>query len=279
MKRVTVIGLGLIGGSFAKALRSEGLFDEIIGVENNEDHANLALKLGLVERIENLETAVNLSELVIVATPVDVAPQIAWDVLNLCNTQTVIDVGSTKKSILTKLNEHPKRQNFVASHPMAGTEFSGPNAAISDLFKGKFAIICDKDNSDAKRVEEIHKLYKSIGSDVIYMEEKEHDMSAAYVSHISHISSFALALTVLNKEKNHRHITALASGGFRSTVRLAKSNKDTWGAIFTQNKEQILDVIDDYIENMILFKHAIKSNNTEVVKTLIKQANEVNKVI
>ncbi len=177
------------------------------------------------------------------------------------------------------LENHPKRNQFVATHPMAGTEFSGPDAAIDGLFDDKAVIICDSKNSDDYRVEEVADLYKSIGADVKFMAGEEHDVSAAYVSHISHLSSFALALTVLNKEKNVENITTLASGGFRSTVRLAKSNQDTWEAIFSQNKENVLEVMDDYIENMILFKHAIKSGNTEVVKTLIRQANEVKKVL
>ena len=275
MNNVAIIGLGLIGGSLAKSLRQKSLFKHFIGVDNNSDHTAKALELGLVDEILSIDEAISKSEFIILAVPVNIAKNMAVDILDKVHKQTLIDVGSTKNGILGMLENHPKRNQFVATHPMAGTEFSGPDAAIDGLFDDK-AVICDSKNSDDYRVEEVADLYKSIGADVKFMAGEEHDVSAAYVSHISHLSSFALALTVLNKEKNVENITTLASGGFRSTVRLAKS---TWEAIFSQNKENVLEVMDDYIENMILFKHAIKSGNTEVVKTLIRQANEVKKVL
>ena len=279
MNKVAIIGLGLIGGSLAKSLRSKSLFNHFIGVDSKQEHTSRALELGLVDEVMDLESAISNSDFVILAVPVNVAETMASDILDKIGGQTLIDVGSTKNGILEAVKYHPKRKQFVATHPMAGTEFSGPDAAIEDLFDGKAAIICDVVNSEKERVSQVEEIYKSIGSDVKYMAGEEHDVSAAYVSHISHLSSFALALTVLNKEKNVENITTLASGGFESTVRLAKSNQNTWEAIFSANKENVLEVMDDYIENMILFKHAIKSGNTEVVKTLIRQANEVKKVL
>jgi len=279
MKNVAIIGLGLIGGSLAKSLRKTSQFDHIIGVDNNKDHSARALEIGFIDEVLDIDNAIEKSDFIILSVPVDIAKTLAPIILDKIHKQTLIDVGSTKNGILEALKKHPKRNQFVATHPMAGTEFSGPDAAIDNLFNEKAVIICDKINSDDYRVEEVEKIYKNIGADVKYMAGEEHDVSAAYVSHISHLSSFALALTVLNKEKNVENITTLASGGFRSTVRLAKSNKETWEAIFSQNKENVLEVMDNYIENMILFKHAIKSGNTEVVKTLIKQANEVKKVL
>jgi len=279
MDKVAIIGLGLIGGSLAKSLRSKSLFNHFIGVDSKADHTSRALELGLVDEVMDLENAISNSDFVILAVPVNIAETMASDILDKIGDQTLIDVGSTKNGILEAVKNHPKRKQFVATHPMAGTEFSGPDAAIEDLFDGKAAIICDVVNSEKERVSQVEDIYKSIGSDVKYMAGEEHDVSAAYVSHISHLSSFALALTVLNKEKNVENITTLASGGFESTVRLAKSNQNTWEAIFSANKENVLEVMDDYIENMILFKHAIKSGNTEVVKTLIRQANEVKKVL
>ena len=279
MDKVAIIGLGLIGGSLAKSLRSESLFNHFIGVDSKSEHTSRALELGLVDEVMDLENAISNSDFVILAVPVNVAETMASYILDKIGDQTLIDVGSTKNGILEAVKNHPKRKQFVATHPMAGTEFSGPDAAIVDLFEGKAAIICDVVNSEKERVSQVEEIYKSIGSDVKYMDGEEHDVSAAYVSHISHLSSFALALTVLNKEKNVENITTLASGGFESTVRLAKSNQNTWEAIFSANKENVLEVMDNYIENMILFKHAIKSGNTEVVKTLIRQANEVKKVL
>jgi len=279
MSKVAIIGLGLIGGSLAKSLKTKSLFNYFIGVENNSSHASKALETGLVNEIMELEDAVSNSDFVILAVPVNTAKDMVCKILDILDNQTLIDVGSTKNGIIETVINHPKRKQFVATHPMAGTEFSGPDAAIENLFDGKATIICDAINSEKERVNHVKKIYEKIGSDVKYMSGAEHDVSAAYVSHISHLSSFALALTVLNKEKNVDNITTLASGGFESTVRLAKSNYNTWGEIFTANKDNILEVIDDYIENMFLFKHAINSGNTEIIKTLIKQANEVKKVL
>lgn len=279
MDKVAIIGLGLIGGSLAKSLRAKSLFSHFIGVDSNSDHTSRALELGLVDEVMSLENAISNSDFVILAVPVNIAETMAPNILDKLEKQTLIDVGSTKNGILEAVKNHTKRKQFVATHPMAGTEFSGPDAAIDNLFEGKAAIICDSINSEKERVYQVEEIYKTIGSDVKYMAGEEHDVSAAYVSHISHLSSFALALTVLNKEKNVENITTLASGGFESTVRLAKSNQNTWEAIFSANKENVLEVMDNYIENMILFKHAIKSGNSEVVKTLIRQANEVKKVL
>ncbi|MCK5781545.1 MAG: prephenate dehydrogenase [Flavobacteriales bacterium] len=279
MKNAVIIGLGLIGGSLAKSLRKSSSFEHFIGVDNSATHAKRALELGLVDEILSLDEAIDKSDFIILAVPVDIAQDMAVDILDIISNQTLIDVGSTKDAILNAVKSHSKRNQFVATHPMAGTEFSGPDAAIDDLFKDMAVILCDSENSDIERVKFVEDMYRSLGSNIKYMLGDEHDVSAAYVSHISHISSFALALTVLNKEKNVENITTLASGGFRSTVRLAKSNQDTWEAIFSQNKDNVLAVMDDYIENIILFKHAIKSGNSEVVKTLIRQANEVKKVL
>ena len=279
MRTVTIIGLGLIGGSLAKSLRAKNIFDYFIGVDNNIGHTSKALELGIVDDIKSLEDAISVSNFVILAVPVNIAETMAVDVLDKIKTQTLIDVGSTKSGILEKIKNHPKRNQFVGTHPMAGTEFSGPDAAVENLFENKAVIICDAENSDKSRVEEVEEMYKGIGSDVKYMLGEEHDISAAYVSHISHISSFALALTVLDKEKNSDNITTLASGGFESTVRLAKSNKETWEAIFSANKENVLEVIDNYIDNINLFKLAINSGNSEEVKSLIEKANEVKKVL
>ena len=279
MDKVAIIGLGLIGGSLAKSLRANSVFNHFIGVDNNPSHTARALELGLVDEVMDLDDAIANSEFIILAVPVNIAEIMASQILDKLLDQTLIDVGSTKEGILAAVKNHDKRNQFVATHPMAGTEFSGPDAAVEDLFNQKAVIICDARSSDADRVEAVEDIYKKIGADVKYMEGEEHDVSAAYVSHISHLSSFALALTVLNKEKNAENITTLASGGFESTVRLAKSNQDTWEAIFSANKNNVLEVMDNYIENMILFKHAIKSGNSEVVKTLIRQANEVKKVL
>lgn len=279
MENVTIIGLGLIGGSFAKSIRDNNIFKHIIGVDKNQEHAARALDIGLVDEILSFDDAITKSDLIILSIPVDIAKNVIIEVLDKIDNQTVIDVGSTKRSIIKIVENHPKRKQFVATHPMSGTENSGPDAAISNLFKNKAAVICNASDSDSHRVDSVVDIYKKFGSKIEFMNAEEHDVSTAYVSHISHVSSFALALTVMNKERNTKNIVTLASGGFKSTARLAKSDQNMWEAIFSENKDNVIEVIDDYIENMILFKHAIKSGNSEVVKTLIRQANEVKKVI
>lgn len=277
--KIAIIGLGLIGGSLAKSLRGKVGNTYFIGVDRNINNANKALELGMVDEVLELDEAVEKSDFVILATPVDVSNILIVRILDKVKWQTVIDVGSTKKEILDVVKNHPKRVNFVATHPMAGTEFSGPESAVDNLFCDKIIILCDIENSDKNRVKEVENLYKNIGAKIKYMNSTEHDISAAYVSHISHISSFALAITVLNKEKDTENIASLASGGFRSTVRLAVSDKNTWEAIFSQNKENVIEVVDNYIENMILFRRAIKNGDTNGIKELIGKANKVDKVL
>jgi prephenate dehydrogenase len=277
--KITIIGLGLIGGSLAIALKENGFADEIIGVENNKKHAEKALQLGLIDKIETLQTAVNQSNIIIVATPVDSMTTILPQVLDLVNQQIVIDVGSTKRPILAAVSEHPKRNRFVATHPMAGTEYSGPEAAIRHLFTGKNVVLCDIENSDDDVVKSVEKLYKSLFMKLIYMNGEEHDIHTAYISHISHICSFALATTVLEKEKKEYRIFELASTGFDSTVRLAKSNPDTWIPIFRQNQDNILDVLDEYINNLLKIKGLMLADAYTTLKTELERGNEIKRIL
>lgn len=277
--KISIIGLGLIGGSLAISLRENGFADELIGVEANPNHAEKAMLLGLIDRIEILENAVNQSDIVILATPVDSMTTILPKVLALVNQQIVIDVGSTKRPILAAVKEHPKRSRFVATHPMTGTEYSGPEAAIRHLFTNKNCVLCDIENSDEDAVKAIEKLYKSLFMKLIYMNSDEHDMHTAYISHISHICSFALASTVLEKEKEEYRIFELASTGFDSTVRLAKSNPETWIPIFQQNQDNLLDVLDEYINNLLKFKGLLLSESYEKLRSELTKANEIRKIL
>lgn len=277
--KISIIGLGLIGGSLAISLRENGFADELIGVEANPNHAEKAILLGLIDRIEILENAVNQSDIVILATPVDSMATILPKVLDLVNQQIVIDVGSTKRPILAAVKEHPKRSRFVATHPMAGTEYSGPEAAIRHLFTNKNCVLCDIENSDEDAVKAIEKLYKSLFMKLIYMNSDEHDMHTAYISHISHICSFALASTVLEKEKEEYRIFELASTGFDSTVRLAKSNPETWIPIFQQNQDNIIDVLDEYINNLLRIKGLMLADAYEVLRKELKKGNEIKRIL
>jgi len=211
---VSIIGVGLIGGSLAKDLRANGFADTLIGVDNNTAHAEQAKAMGLVDEMLPIETAVQKADLIVITIPVGAIIPVLQKVLNLMNEQQVVtDMGSTKQSIIDSVANHPKRSRYVPSHPMAGTENSGPEAAISNLFAKRVAIICDRPNSDADALRIVDKMYKSLFMQLIDMDGKEHDVHTAYVSHISHISSFLLANTVLEKEKSTATIFNLASGG------------------------------------------------------------------
>lgn len=276
---VTIIGLGLMGGSIAIDFKKRDFAKHIIGVDNNRINANTALNIGFIDELCGLEEAVKKAELVVLAIPVDAAIVVLPKVLDLIDGQIVTDMCSTKATLLERVKYHPKRKQYVAGHPMAGTEYSGPWAAISGLFDGKAAILCDTEDSDIRAVAKIRRLYEILNMRVIFMNSCNHDVHAAYVSHISHISSFALALTVLEKERNEKHIFDLASGGFDSTVRLAKSSGEMWTPIFEQNKENVLTVLDTYIEKLNEFRTNIENDNSDKVLDLIKESNKIKRVL
>src|SRR5680860_489833 len=246
--KVGIVGLGLIGGSMGLALKECGYSDFILGYDQLDEHIDVALQKEIIdEEGENLEDLVDQSDIIILAVPVQVIAKILPKILDRVVDQMVIDVGSTKQDIVNSVKDHPQRSRYLPTHPMAGTEFSGPQAAMLRLFEGKACVFCDVEDSDSGVVEEITKLYENIGMDVVEYHSADHDVHTAYVSPVSHISSIALALTVLEKEKNENRIFELASGGFSSTVRLAKSNPDTWIPIFEQNRDNVLDVLDEHI--------------------------------
>jgi len=276
---LTVIGLGLIGGSAAIDLRKRGFTDHIIGVDNDRINANGALNIGFADEICTLEEGVSRAEMIVVAIPADAAIVVLPKILDLIDKQVVTDMCSTKGKIAEIIKYHKNRKQYVASHPMAGTEYSGPWAAMSGLFDGKSAILCDTEESDIKAVAKVKRLYETLNMRIIYMNSTNHDVHAAYISHISHISSFALALTVLEKERNEKHIFDLASGGFDSTVRLAKSSADMWVPIFNQNKDNIVTVLDTYIEKLQKFRSLIANDEGDKIRNLIKESNRIKGVL
>ena len=277
---VGIIGLGLIGGSIAIDLKRKGYAHQVLGVEADSVNASAALKIGLVDRIVQVEECVAESDIIILAVPVGAAARLLPQVLDMVDdTKTVTDVCSTKELLVKTVNDHPMRRRYVASHPMAGTEYSGPWAAMPGLFDGHACIICDPQDSACDAVNLIEDLYTVLNMRAIEMSAENHDVHTAYVSHISHITSFALALTVLDKEKDEKHIFDLASGGFSSTVRLAKSSPDMWTPILSQNRDNILHVMDTYIEKMNAFRHAIADGDEEKVRDLIEDANRIRRII
>jgi prephenate dehydrogenase len=278
--RVAIFGIGLIGGSIAKDLRESGFASEILGVEQSLSHAQTALDLGLVDKIVTRETAVAEADLIILTIPVNALIDELIFVLEHIKPNTVVtDLGSTKGVIIDGIKDVKNRNRYVASHPMAGTEYSGPTAAISKLFNDKICIICDRENSDADAIELVEKMYKKIGMRIKYMEAHQHDMHAAYISHIAHISSFVLAATVLEKEKDEEAIFEMAGGGFESTVRLAKSSPETWTPIFQQNRNYLLEVMDTYIEKMYHVRNLINKNKYAELNQFMSDANEIKKIL
>ncbi|MEN9697241.1 MAG: hypothetical protein RLZ56_662 [Bacteroidota bacterium] len=277
--RLAVIGIGLIGGSLALSLKKKGFVSNVIGVDNNPDHQAEALRLGIVDEIMTLEDAVKLSDIIAIATPVNIAEKLLPSVLDLVDQQIVFDLGSTKEAVAQIASAHAKKGRFVPTHPMWGTEFSGPSAAQSDAFENKATVICNKEQVDADALLTVERLYKTLGMHIVSMNATKHDIHVAYVSHISHITSFALANTVLEKEKESDNIFELASGGFDSTVRLAKSNAATWVPIFMQNKENVLDVLNEHISQLRKFKSCLEKENFDYLSDLIENANGIKRIL
>ena len=276
---ISIIGTGLIGGSLAIALKELGIAEKIFGVESNPVHAQKALELKLVDEVYPLEEAIRKSHIIFIAIPVDIAGKMIEQILGNVDQQIVIDLGSTKGVISDAADKSPNRGRFVAAHPMWGTEFSGPEAAVKGAFKGNAAVLCDEEKSDPDAFETAEKIFQSLGMNVVHMQSGAHDMHAAYISHISHISSFALANTVLEKEKEEDAIFEMASGGFESTVRLAKSNASMWVPIFQQNRENVLDVLNEHISQLRKFKSCLEKENYTYLTELIENANKIKRIL
>ena len=278
--KVFIAGLGLIGGSMALALKDRALADEVLGMEATEERGAEALALGLADRIVSFEQGVTEADLVILATPVDTIPTLAIKALNRAtDEQVVIDLGSTKGELCELIDQHTRRGRFVAVHPMWGTEYSGPKAAVHGAFKHRTVVICEKERSDADALHRVEELFRALEAPLTYMAAEEHDLHTAYISHISHITSFALANTVLEKEREDRHIFDLAGGGFESTVRLAKSSSTTWVPILMQNKYNVLDVLREHIHQLQLMRRMIERDDTEGLHELISRANSIQRII
>ncbi|MBO9201176.1 MULTISPECIES: prephenate dehydrogenase [Niastella] len=277
---VTIVGVGLISGSFSLALKERALVKKVIGVSRTEASAQKAIELGLIDEALPLEEAVKQADLIYVAIPVDATIGVMQQVMDMItDKQIVADAGSTKHALCAAMADHPMRQRFVATHPMWGTEYSGPEAAVRNAFAGRSCVICEKEKSDAAAVATIEEVYRQLGMHLAYMDADSHDMHTAYISHISHITSFALANTVLEKEKEEDTIFDLAGGGFESTVRLAKSNPAMWVPIFKQNREHVLDVLNEHISQLRKFKACLEKENYDYLLELIEQANKIKRIL
>lgn len=276
---VHVIGIGLIGGSMVldiKALYPEA---KIYGIESNENHLKESITLGLIDAKSTFEE-LHTADFVIVSVPVDISLVVLPKVLDAVGENTIVfDVGSTKTPICEVVSNHPKRRNFLAAHPIAGTEFSGPSAAIRGLFQGKTNIICEVEKTTFKLQEKAVQLFTTIGMRIRYMDPVSHDKHIAYVSHLSHISSFMLGKTVINKEKDEQDIFDMAGSGFESTVRLAKSSPAMWTPIFRQNKKQVVKTLEEYISNLSKFKELLENDDFEAIFNEMQSVNRIKEIL
>lgn len=278
-KHIVIIGLGLIGGSLAWQLKAKGLAHTVTGVDSSSMHAAKALEMGLVDAVLPLEEAIGLADVILLAIPVDSMLELLPALLDQATEQLVIDMGSTKAALADRVRKHPKRGRYVAAHPMWGTEYSGPEAAVKGAFEQKAVVICDAQDSDRDAIEWARLMFRTIGMHLMEMSAQDHDLHAAYVSHISHITSFALANTVLEKEKEDNAIFELASAGFESTVRLAKSNPAMWVPILMQNRDNVLDVLNEHISQLRKFKSCLEKENYDYLRELMQGANRIQQII
>ena len=278
--KLSVVGLGLIGGSIAKDLREAGYVNYVTGIDLNSDHCAKAIELGLIDEVSDLSKGVRDADVVLVSIPVNASVKVIADVLDHTSEKTlVLDTGSTKSLICKSLNDHPSRHRFVAAHPIAGTENSGPTAALSGLFRGKTNIICDGEKSDQNCIDQAIALFEVLGLRTMFMQAEEHDRHVAYVSHLSHVSSFLLCKTVFDIEKDEQNIFALAGSGFASTVRLAKSSPEMWAPIFEQNTEYLSQALLEYIMHLQRFHYFLLKKDTAELTKIMTAANRIRTIL
>ncbi len=279
MKNIFIIGVGLIGGSLVLDAKKQNPNAIIYGIDHNEAHLSKALDLKIIDKVSHLD-AINEADLIILAIPVDASVKLLPQLLDsISDNALIVDVGSTKQDICKAVENHPKRRNFLAMHPIAGTEFSGPEAAFLGLFKNKTNIICEVEKTGMKLQEKALELFASIGMRMRYMNPEAHDKHIAYVSHLSHISSFMLGKTVIEKEKNQRDIFDMAGSGFASTVRLAKSSPRMWTPIFKQNKTNVIETLEEYILNLTEFKKKMQNDDFEGIFHEMENTNHIKQIL
>ena len=279
MENIVIIGIGLIGGSFAKGIKRLYPESTLIGLDKNGGHVKEALELGLIDRKAN-DDSLSDADIVFVTIPVDVLVTELPNILDKVNDDcVVIDAGSTKSLLCQTVEKHPKRRNYLSCHPIAGTEFSGPSAAFDGLYEGKTNIICEVEKTAFKLQEKALELFRELGMRIRYMNPEAHDKHIAYVSHLSHISSFMLGKTVIEEEQNERDIFDMAGSGFESTVRLAKSSPDMWTPIFEQNKENVVKSLEEYIKNLVSFKEMMQQNDFEGIYDQMNNTNRIKQIL
>ena len=277
--KVGIVGLGLIGGSIG--LKLKDLYDNIIiyGHDIDDDSVSYCLKNKIID-VKFDEEFISELDFLFLAIPVESIKKQLSDYLNKTSSKTlIIDLGSTKFQICNSVENNQNRKNYLAAHPIAGTEFSGPNSAKKDLFNDKVMILCDTEKTDPNLLLYAKKIIKSLGMSIKTMNSKEHDKHIAYVSHLSHISSFMLGKTVMDKEDDEHAIYNMAGSGFESTVRLAKSSPEMWSSIFVENKKNIIESLDEYILNINNFKKLIEVNDQKTLNDEMRRINGIKKIL
>ncbi len=278
MKKIHIIGLGLLGGSFALALKKAKPEILFTGSDSNEEHLQEALALGIIDEARN--EADKDTDVIVIATPIHTIVPLLKDILDKVSKNTlVMDFGSTKKSICEAVAEHPNRANYLAAHPIAGTEYSGPKAAISGLLHGKVLSICEMEKTSLELKAMAYDIFEALHMNLRFMDPDDHDIQFAYISHLSHISSFMLGKTVLDKMKDDSHILDMAGSGFSTTVRLAKSSPATWSPIFIDNKTNVLEALDLYISNLTAFRDKIMAEDAEGLQEEMAKVNKIKKIL
>ena len=279
MMKIGIIGIGLMGSSFALDFRSKNKNSKIYGFDKDQKSLDYSIKNKIVDELLSDENCRHL-DFLIISVPVHYISNIVKKYLNHISKNTlVIDLGSTKKSICDSLKNHPKRDQFLATHPIAGTENSGPMSAVSGLYFNSINIICESNKTRLDLLEKALKLFKSFKMKIIKMDPSDHDKNIAYLSHLSHISSFMLAKTVLKKKSLKKNIFDLAGSGFESTVRLAKSSPETWTSIFNDNKSNITKALDEYIDNLKEIKSLIDNNQKDILFDDLNKINLIREIL
>lgn len=274
---IGIIGLGLMGGSLAKAVKRYGISKKVYGFTNSEKNKKEIEELGLVDELVDLETLKKVSDVIILSIPVDAIISMFPNFLDINEKTTIIDMGSTKEYIVK--NIPPKiRKNFIAAHPMTGTEKNGPKAAIDNLYEGKTVVLCDLEDNANMHVNKAFKIFQEIGMRIVVMNSHEHDVNACYISHLPHLISFSLANTVMSHQ-NPKEIIALAAGGFKDMSRIAKSSPRMWGDIFKQNRENMLESIKSFEDQMNEAKKMIEDERYEELEDWMKKANSLHEIL
>ncbi len=271
-----IVGLGLMGGSFAKVVKKYGLSSEAVGYDHNISHQEQAIELGLVEKIVELDELLKC-DMIVLCIPVDAILSFMPVLENISQDTTIIDFGSTKKLIVDNIPQKIKK-NFVPAHPMTGTEKFGPSAAIDGLYEGKTIVLCDLDNCDELHKNRVLNIFNSIAMRIVNMDSNTHDIHACYISHLPHAISFGLANTVMSHE-DPQNIITLAAGGFKDMSRIAKSSPNMWADIFRQNRENMINALDIYENHMKDIKQMLKDEDYESIHKWMEKANTLHDIL